>query len=193
MVVAAAACGDDGGDGAGADAAAAVCDRPLVYEKSPGDALEGSGWHRIYVQGSGADPLPDGRFGMNEQRNVIASGDHFLLSSGALVEFTYPVVDAITGHVFLHLARVDDPGVTARYELWLVHGGEPIEIFSTDDPDSGDMGYVPFERCFVGAQAAVAPEPGDALLMRVTNLSGGMLGVVIRSPDYFTRIAVEVQ
>jgi len=184
--VLAAACGDDG-DGGGPE----PCDLPLVYEKSPGAALEGAGWHRIYIQGGEADPLPDGRFGMSEFRNEVASGDHFLLSAGALVEFTYPVVDAITGHVALHIARTDDAGVVSRYELSLVRDGEPVQILSLDDPDSGDMGYVPFEGCFFGG-ASIEAAAGDYLLLRVTNITGGMLGVVTRSPDYFTWIDVQV-
>jgi hypothetical protein len=187
----AAGCGDDVADDA--DAGGGICDLPLVFEKSPSPALEGSGWHRIYIQGGESPPLPDGRFGMSEHRNEVASGDHFLLSSGALVEFTYPVVDALTGHVALHIARVDDPDVVARYELSLVHGGEPIQLLSLDDPASGDMGYVPFEGCFFGGDVAVEPEAGDFLLLRVTNITGGMLGVVTRSPDYFTWFDIEVQ
>jgi hypothetical protein len=186
MLALAAACGDGTDGGAGG---MEPCDLPTgPYEKSPGAALEGAGWHRMYVQGGEAAPLPDGRFAMSELRNEVAFGDHFLLSAGALVEFTYPVVDALTGHVALHIARTDDPGVVARYQLSVVRGAETVRIFSFDDPDSGDMGYVPFEGCFYGGEVIA----GDSLLLRITNITGGMFGVVVRSPDYFTWIDVEV-
>jgi len=185
-----AGCGD-GGD-AGADAGT-PCDRPTLFEKSPGAELEGAGWHRVYVQGGQATPDADGRFGMSEQRVDLATGDHFVLSSGALVEWIYPVGDAITGEAFFHIARVDDPGVVGRYELFLVHDGEEIELATVDDPDNGEMGYVPFEACLFGGATAVDPSVGDYLLLRVTNLTGGTLGVVTRAPDYFTWIDVDVQ
>jgi hypothetical protein len=170
-----------------------ICDRPATFEKSPGPALAGPGWHRIYIQGSAAAPGMDGRFGMSEQRAEVVSGDHFLLSAGALAEWTYPVETAISGRAFLHIARVDDPGVVARYELALIHGAETISLVGVDDAGSGDMGYVPFEECFFAPGADGEPGAGDHLLLRVTNLSGGMLGVVTRSPDYFTWVDLEVR
>ncbi len=168
------------------------CDLPSVYEKSPEDALEGPGWHRIYVQGGSSTPGSDGRYGMNEHRNEIAASDHFLLSQGALVEWTYPVVDALTGTAFLHVAKVDEEGVTARYELDFVHDGEPIPMLSVDDPEDGVQGYLPFEGCFGDSAAAVEPSPGDYLLLTAMNLTGGDLGIVIAPPDYYTWIDVEV-
>ncbi len=185
-----AGCGD-GGD-AGVDAGP-PCDRPTLFEKSPGAALEGVGWHRVYIQGGSAIPDADGRFGMSEQRVDLATGDHFILSTGALVEWIYPINDGITGEAFLHIARVDDPGVIARYELVLFHDGAEIELVTVDDADNGEMGYIPFERCFFEQEITVDPSPGDYLLLRVTNLTGGTLGVVTRAPDYFTYIDVEAR
>lgn len=170
----------------------ADCELPLVYEKSPSDALEGEGWHRLYVQGGSAVPDADGRYGMGEHRNEISVGDHFLLSAGALVEWTYPVVDPLTGLVFLHVARVDEPGLVGRYELFLVRDGEPIEMLTIDDEEQGQQGYVPFEACW--SAPAVQGEPGqdDFLLLRMTNLTGGELGIVVNAPDYFTWVDIEV-
>ncbi len=170
----------------------ATCDLPTLYEKSPGDALEGPGWHRIYVQGGSSTPDADGRYGMKEHKNDIEAADHFLLSQGALAEWTYPVLDALSGSFFLHVAKVDEPEVTARYELALVHDGEPIPILSVDDPEDGIDGYVPFEECFRENRAAVQPSPGDYLLLSAMNLTGGELGIVIAPPDYFTWVDVEV-
>ncbi len=178
--------------GCGVDAGPS-CDRPTLFEKSPGAALEGTGWHRVYIQGGGATPDADGRFGMAEQRVDLATGDHFLVGAGTLREWIYPVNDAITGEAFLHIARVDDPGGVARYELVLVHDGAEIELVTVDDPDMGEMGYSPFEGCFFGEATSVYPSPGDYLLLRVTNLTEGALGVVTRAPDYFTWIDVEVR
>ncbi len=171
----------------------AVCDLPAMFEKSPTDALEGAGWHRIYVEGGSAAPGPDGRFGMKEHRNQIAAGDHFLLSAGTLVEWTYSLLDAITGRVFVHIARVDEPGVVGRYELFVVHNGANIPMFSVDDSKEGVMGYVPYENCFAQGAAAVSPGAADHLLLRATNLSGGQLGIVISPPDYFTWLDIEVK
>lgn len=175
-----------------AEGAMEDCDLPTLYEKSPGDALQGAGWHRIYVQGGSATPDPDGRYGMNEHRNAIASSDHFLLSQGALVEWTYPVLDRLSGSVSLHVAKVDEADVVARYELALMHEGAAIELVSVDDPEHGEDGYVPFEACFLASAAAVEPSPGDHLLLRAMNVSGGELGIVISPPDYFTWVDVEV-
>ena len=175
------------GDGSSED-----CDLPTLYEKSPGDALEGPGWHRVYVQGGSATPAADGRYGMNEHRNVIESSDHFLLSQGAVVEWTYPVLDALTGFFSLHVAKIDEADVVARYTLSLVHDGAPIGLLSVDDPEHGEQGYVPFEGCFVEPAAAVAPSPGDHLRLSAMNLTGGELGIVIAPPDYFTWLDVEV-
>ena len=168
------------------------CDLPTVYEKSPGDALEGAGWHRIYVQGGSSAPDADGRYGMKEHRNEIESSDHFLLSQGALVEWTYPVVDALTGSFFLHVAKVDEDEVTARYDLSFVHDGAAIPILTVDDPEVGVQGYVPFEGCFYESAVSVEPSPGDFLLLSIMNLTGGELGVVISPPDYFTWLDAEV-
>ncbi len=173
-------------------AAAPTCDLPTLFEKSPGDALEGPGWHRIYVQGGSSTPDANGRYGMKEHKNDVEAADHFLLSQGALAEWTYPVLDALTGSFFLHVAKVDEPEVTARYELALVHDGEPIPILSVDDPEDGIDGYVPFEECFAESRAAVQPSPGDYLLLSAMNLTGGELGIVIAPPDYFTWVDVEV-
>ena len=170
----------------------AECELPLVYEKSPADALEGTGWHRLYVQGGSATPDADGRYGIDEHRTDIATGDHFLLSAGALVEWTYPVLDPITGLVSVHIARVDEPGLVARYELFLVRDDELIEMFSIDDEEEGEQGYVPFEACWSAPAAAGEPGPDDFLLMRVTNLTGGQLGIVVNAPDYYTWVDVEV-
>ncbi len=177
---------------ASAGCAGPSCDLPTLYEKSPGDGLQGPGWHRIYAQGGSSTPDAEGRYGMREHKNEVAAEDHFLLSQGALAEWTYPVLDALTGSVSLHVAKVDEPGVTARYALALVHDGEPIEILSADDPEDGVDGYVPFEECFLSSAAAVAPLPGDHLLLSALNLTGGELGIVVAPPDYFTWLDVEV-
>ena len=173
-------------------AAPPSCDLPTLYEKSPGDALEGPGWHRLYVQGGSSTPGADGRYGMKEHKNEIEASDHFLLSQGAVAEWTYPVLDALTGSVFLHVAKVDEPDVTARYTLSYVHDGEAIPMLSVDDPEDGVDGYVPFEECFHASGAAVRPSPGDTLLLTAMNLTGGELGIVIAPPDYFTWLDVEV-
>lgn len=166
------------------------CERPLVFEKSPGDALEGAGWHRLYIQGGEQVAGPDGRFSMSEHRSEVVSGDHFLLSQGALVEWTHPVARPLTGNVFVHVARTDDPEVVGRYELLLLRGEDVELAFGIDDPASGEMGYEPFERCVRVNLGA----PGvDGLLLRVTNLTGGTLGVVTRAPDYYTWIDVELE
>ncbi len=171
---------------------APACDPPTLYEKSPGDALEGPGWHRIYVQGGSSAPDADGRYGMKEQRGDIEASDHFLLSQGAVAEWSYPVLDPLTGTVFLHVAKVDEPEVTARYELSFVHDGRAIPILSVDDPEDGIDGYVPFEECFAAAGVSMTPSPDDHLLLSVMNLTGGELGVVIAPPDYYTWLDVEV-
>jgi len=168
----------------------ARCDLPLVFEKSPGSALEGAGWHRLYIQGAEQAAGPDGRYAMSEHRVDVASGDHFLLSQGALVEWTHPVGAPLTGHIFLHLARTDDPDVVARYELLLLRGGEIAQALEIDDPATGEMGYDPFERC---VHVDVPGSGVDALVLRVTNLPGGMLGVVTRAPDYYTWIDLELE
>jgi len=188
-ILSALGCSDKGGGG---DTGPPVCDLPTLYEKSPGDALEGSGWHRLYVQGGSGEPGSDGRYGMSEHRTEIETSDHFLLSQGALVEWTYPVIDPLTGTAALHIAKVDEPGVVARYELFLVHEGEPIEILSVDDPHEGNQGYVPFEGCFGDPAAAVPTGSGDHLILRAVNLTGGEMGIVVNSPDYYTWIDVEV-
>ncbi len=175
------------GDGPSED-----CDLPTTYEKSPGAALQGAGWHRVYVQGGSSTPGSDGRYAMSEHRTDIEASDHFLLSQGALVEWTHPVADALTGLYFLHIAKVDEPDVTARYELSLVHGGEAIPVLSVDDPEDGQTGYVPYEGCFASSASTVAPVAGDHLLLRAMNLTGGELGVVVQPPDYFTWVDVEV-
>ena len=175
------------GDGPSED-----CDLPTIYEKSPGDGLEGAGWHRIYVQGGSSTAAGDGRYAMSEHRGDIEASDHFLLSEGALVEWTYPVQQALTGLYFLHVAKVDEPDVTARYALSLVHDGEAIPALTVDDPEDGETGYVPYEGCFAASGTAVQPSPGDHLLLSAMNLTGGELGVVIQPPDYFTWLDVEV-
>lgn len=129
---------------------------------------------------------------MTERRNEVASGDHFLLSAGALAEWSHPVAAPLTGHVFLHMAHVDGDGVVVRFELSLVRGGDEIQLVEVDDSSDGEMGYVPFEGCFHGAGADRAVQAGDHLLLRATNLTDGMLGIVTRSPDYFTWIEVEM-
>ncbi len=167
-----------------------TCDLPQLFEKSPGASLEGAGWHRLYIQGAERGAGDDGRFSMSEHRSEIASGDHFLLNQGALVEFTHSVAQPLTGHVFVHIARTDDPEVVGRYELFLMHGDEAVQAFEIDDPVTGEMGYDPFERCV----RVDASEPGiDGLMLRVTNLTGGMLGVVTRAPDYYTWIDLELE
>ncbi len=175
-----------------ADGPSDACELPSVYEKSPGASLEGAGWHRIYVQGGSATPGADGRYGMSEHRTDVDASDHFLLSQGALVEWTYPVTDALTGLVHLHVAKVDEPDVTARYELSLVHDGDAIPILSVDDPEDGQTGYVPYEGCFAASAATVEPVAGDHLRLTAMNLTGGELGIVIQPPDYFTWVDVEV-
>ena len=159
----------------------------------PTDALAGSGWHRIYLHGSSAQTDADGRFPMTEHRAQVSEADHPLLAEGTLAEWTYPVTSALTGEVFLHLARVDEPGVVGRYELLLMHRGKSRELFVIDDSAPGDSGYTPHESCNRGRRADVAIEPGDHLLLRATNLTGGTLAVVVRGPDYFTFIDVEVE
>jgi len=171
----------------------AQCDLPEIYEKSPGDVLEGSGWHRLYLQGGAAPPDPLGRYALTEQRNAVALGDHFLLSAGALVEWTHPVVDSISGLVSFHIAHVDDPGFGAAYELFLEHAGELIEIARVEDSTPGELGYAPYEGCFYAEAAAVPPGADTQLLLRVTNRSDTTFGVVINSPDHFSWIDVRVQ
>lgn len=168
-----------------------VCDRPQTYEKSPGPALEGAGWHRIYVQGASSSPDADGRFAMNEDRVLIEASDHFLLSPGAYVEWWYPLIDPLGGEAFLHIARTADEGVTTGVELSHLRGDDETTLLTAEDTDDGGLGYVPFEAC-LGIDAP-AVEPGDALLLRITNLTGGMLGVVTRPPDYFTWIELLVE
>lgn len=185
--------GTAGDGGADHEDAAISCDLPSYYVVSPGHALEGSGWHRLFVQGGTADADELGRFGMTELRHEVANDDHFLLSAGALVEWVYPVKQAITGRVFGHMARTNDPGVIVRYELYLIHAGREIEIFTAEDSAPGDKGYTPFEACFEMASAEVSPEEGDRLLLRAINVTGGTLGIVTRAPDYFTWIDVEVR
>lgn len=182
----------DGGPFA-ADAAAPVCDLPDYYVVSPTHELEGSGWHRLFVQGSTSDADDLGRFAMTELRHEVANNDHFLLNAGALVEWVYPVKQALTGRVFGHLARTNDPGVVVRYELYLIHDDRQIEIFAAEDSALGDKGYTPFEACFEMSAAGVEPTEGDRLLLRAINVTGGMLGIVTRAPDYFTWLDVEVR
>ena len=170
-----------------------VCDRPLTYVKSPGPALEGTGWHRIYIQGGSAIPDENGQYGMTENRGEVLSSDHFLLNAGSLAEWVYPIVDRLEGHVFLHMARVNDPGVVALYELALVHDGVEVPLLDVEDDADGVMGYMPFERCFFAGSVDLAPVAGDHLLLRVINLTGGTLGVVTQTPDYFTWIDIEAE
>jgi len=176
-----------------ADPAAPVCDRPETFEKSPGPALEGTGWHRVYLQGAQAQPDGDGRYAMSEQRADILPSDHFLLSAGAYVEWTYPVISRPRGEVFLHIAATTDPDVHVRHQVWYVHAGDAGALVDAESTDDGAMGYEPFEGCFGGAPADGDPIAGDSLQVRVTNLTGGMLGVVTRPPDYFTWIDVAVE
>ncbi len=168
-------------------------DRPLALEKSPDHALEGSGWHRVYVQGASFTPDANGRYGMAEDRIDIEEGDHFLLSQGSVVEWEYPIRDTLSGDLFLHVARTDEEGVEARHELLLLHDGETIELASVDENTDGVTGYIPYEHCFYQADAAIEPSAGDSLLMRTTNLTGGQLGVVVKAPDYFTWFEIEVE
>ncbi len=186
------ACTGDTND-TGDSAPIPVCDLPLTYEKSPEAELSGSGWHRIYVDGVSGTPDEQGRYQMREHRNLIALGDHFLLSAGALVEWTYPVADTLTGRAHLHVARVDEPDLVARYELLLVRATGTLPILSVDDGDDGEQGYVPYEDCFHAPAAAVPVEDSDHLLLRMTNLTGGELGIVVAPPDYFTWVDVEVE
>jgi hypothetical protein len=180
----------DGGD---AVVPSAGCDLPDYFVVSPDHALEGSGWHRLFLQGGTAQADDLGRFGMTELRHEVANDDHFLLSPGALVEWVYPVNQALTGRVFGHIARTNDPDVVVRYELYLIHAGREIELFTAEDSAPGDKGYTPFEECFEMPRAEVAPEPGDRLLLRALNLTGGMLGIVTRAPDYFSWLDLEVR
>ncbi len=183
-----------GCDGGGVESEEPVCaPRGHLFEKSPGPALEGPGWHRVYAQGAEAPPNDDQQFGMAEHSIDIANGDHFLLSEGAYVEWTYPVSAPLTGHIFVHVARDDDPGVVGLYELDLVHQGEATGIFAIEDEAPGGMGYSPFEDCrFSGAASEVRPSDGDHLRLRATNLSGGNLGIVSLATEYYTWIEVEV-
>ncbi len=86
----------------------ADCDLPTVYEKSPGAQLKGAGWHRLYLQGGSAPPNARGRYSMTEHRTEVAVGDHFLLTAGTLVEWTYPVAAPLSGLIAVHVAHVDD-------------------------------------------------------------------------------------
>ncbi len=169
-----------------------VCDLPAMFVKSPTDDLAGPGWHRLYTQGSGATSGADGRFGLTEHRADVELGDQFLLSSGALVEWSYPVLEPLTGRVSIHVAHVEDLGTGVLYELFLVHDGHPIELLHLEDASNGESGWHPLVGCFHGSGATVRPVPGDHLLLRITNETGGYYGVVVNSPDHFTWLEVEV-
>jgi len=192
---------DDDGSDASADVASdgglvGTCELPDYFVVSPDAALEGAGWHRVYVQGGSAEPYADGSFGMTELRHEVGTNDHFILSPGAFVEWRYPVAGVLTGNVFAHMARTNDPGVVVRYELiYVPQEGPEVALISADDSDPGNLGYAPFERCF-GFEPPAASDrvgEGDVLLLRASNLTGGMLGIVTQAPDYFTWIDVEVE
>jgi hypothetical protein len=172
--------------------AVAVCDHAGLFEKSEGESLQGAGWHRLYLDGGSGVLGADGRYRMTEHRNLAALGDHFLLSAGALVEWGHPLDDPLSGLMKLHVARVNDPGVVARYALFLERpGAAPAELFSVDVDQDGHNGTVPYEHCF----SADVPrmKGGASLLLRMTNLSGGDLGIVVAAPDYYSWVDIELR
>ena len=122
----------------------ALCAHAIL---SPGAALENEGWHRVFVQGGSAEPHADGTFGMTELRHEVAPNDHFLVSAGAFVEWTYPVRNTLVGNLFAHMARTNDPdSATAQF---FINQRSNLQL----DWAPGRMGYTVFGEVVDGMQA----------------------------------------
>ena len=104
------------------------------------------GWLRLYVQGASGASDATGAFPLVDDRRLVASGDHFLMSVGSYVEATAPLPTPWSGRLRLHVARDDDPGVVGRYEVLRRSGGSETVVYTTDDSAGGNKGRTPFDR-----------------------------------------------
>ena len=147
------------------------------------------GWLRLYVQGASGVADADGVYPLVDDRRLVLPGDHFLLSVGSYVEASAALPTHWTGRLRLHVARDDDPGVVGRYEVLRRSHGVDTILYTTDDSARGNKGRTPFDH---DLQATPPAGCDDSLVLRVTNLSGGRLGVVVVPPDYMTWLDVEI-
>lgn len=149
----------------------------------------GEGSTRLYLQGAGGQPNAQGRYPLLDDRRDVLGGDHFIMSSGSFVEFTLPAGLALGTTIKVHIARDDTSGVIARYELVALRDGVEVALGALDDGERGNKGRTPFD----GAIETSAPLGcADELLLRVSNVTGGTLGIVVVPPDYYSWIEVDV-
>ena len=173
--------------GADAELAGGACTLPAADETT---TLK-TGLNRLYAQGSGGETDDDGRFPLLADRRFVVEGDHFIMNAGSFVEMAVPWRDTLTGQIAVHIARDDDPGVIARYEVLTVRGGVETLVGTCDDADPGHKGRTPYDAV-IALDAPLVPGDCDELMLRITNLTGGTLGVVIVPPDYMSWIDVTV-
>jgi len=133
----------------------------------------------------GEEPRPLGPPG-------IEHGEHFLVGTGAFVEFAIVLCDDINGEVAFYIPNYDEDGSVAMHQLFVVRGDERTLIAEVTDDEPGSSGYNPFVRVVSGVDPDV--EPGDLLVMRSTNLSGVPFSVMVWQPpsEYESWIRVEV-
>lgn len=145
------------------------------------------GLNRLYLQGSGGAPTDDGTWPLLLDRRLVVEGDHFIMNQGSFVDFSLPISTPLTGEMTVHVARDDDPGVVAEYAVFLVRDGVETPLGALEDEGPGNKGRTPFS----GSIQAAATEPtscDDRLLLRLSNETGGTLGIVIVPPDYMSWI-----
>lgn len=154
---------------------AELCDDRIFVDDTSGDGV----WQ------PGEEPRPLGP-------PALVHGEHFLVGSGAFVEFTLTLCDDITGDVVLYVPNFDTDGSVSVHQLFVVHEGRETLIAEATDDEPGFSGYNPFVRVLEGVDPDVVP--GDRLLLRSTNVSGAGFSVMVWRPpsEYESWIVVEV-
>jgi len=124
--------------------------------------------------------------------SALVHGEHFLVGSGAFVEFTTTLCEDITGEVTLYIPNFDADGSVTLHQLFVVHDGTETLVAEATDDEPGTSGYNPFVRIVSGVDPDVVP--GDTLLLRSTNISGVVFSVMVWRPpsQYESWIVVEV-
>ncbi len=148
------------------------------------------GMHRLYLQGAGGTANADGRYALLTDRRLVLDGDHFIMNAGAFVEFELPIGAAPIEAATIHIARDDDPGVTAEYARARLRDGAEIPLAAVEDAERGNKGRTPSDLAVdvTGTDATCH----DRLLVRLTNLTGGTLGIVVVQPDYLSWIDLTI-
>ncbi len=183
MVVIAACAGDPG----------SVAPAPDIGEVVPCPSVEplAPGLHRLYLQGAGGEQDADGRFPLLTDRRHVIEGDHFIMNTGSYVEFALPLSATVSGDVSVHIARDDDEGVIADYALVHLSDGLETQVGGLEDAQPGNKGRTPYDGV-IHAETIQPQSCHDQLLLRLTNRTGGTLGIVVVPPDYMCWIDVTV-